>query len=135
MLLPGAAAETIDHIFGILVSSCVGIFIVSATFSGTTMSLLSFVLTGGHLDSAITVLLINIHFFQFWFAVIHQFLPPKLVVHFVNTSDFKHVCCTVRLRTSSWEWGPVAMTPPAGLESDFLYMWRNTVQTDGRTET
>ena len=99
MLLPGAAAETIVPIFGILVFlTGVGIFIVSATFSGTAMSLLSSVLTGSHLDPAITVLLINIHFFQFWFAVIHQFFPPKLVVHFDNTTDFKHVCCTVRLR-------------------------------------
>ena len=74
MLLPGAAAVTIDHIFGLLVFfTCVGIFIVSAIFSGTAMSLLSSVLTGGHLDPAITVLLINIHFFQFWLAVIHQF--------------------------------------------------------------
>ena len=99
MLLPDAAAETIVPIFGILVFlTGVGIFIVSATFSGTAMSLLSSFLTGSHLDPAITVLLINIHFFQFWFAVIHQFFPPKLVVHFDNTTDFKHVCCTVRLR-------------------------------------
>ena len=52
MLLPGAAAETIVHIFGILVFlTGVGIFIVSATFSGTAMSLLSSVLTGSHFGS------------------------------------------------------------------------------------
>ena len=37
----------------------------------------------------------------------------------------------VSISTSSWEWGPVASTPPTSLGSDCTYMWRNVVQTDG----
>ena len=135
MLLPGAAAETIDHIFGILVFFMRWHFHRICDFLWNYDEFAVFGIDGWSFGFGHHCLAHQHSLFQFWFAVIHQFLPPKLVVHFVNTSEFKHVCCTVRLRTSSWEWGPVAMTPPAGLESDLLYMWRNTVQTDGRTET